>query len=83
MKSLITLLAAVLFCKQSYAQVRNHSLRNRHLILAAEEWMPYFGFTTDPDDAVEPHKQAYKGIMIDVLRSDLNKINYHENKVRT
>ena len=69
MKSVIALLA-ILLRKNSYAKLNSQSLRNRHLILAAEEWKPYFGFITDPSFLTEPN-EPYNGIMMDVLRSDL------------
>lgn len=67
MKSVIALLT-IIFCKDSCAQLNSQSLRNRHLILAAEEWRPYFGFITDPSFLTVPN-EPYNGIMMDVLRS--------------
>ena len=62
----VPILLAISFCMLSDAKRWSHSLRNRHLTLAAEEWMPYFGFATEPDTTEEP----YKGIMVNVLRLD-------------
>ena len=62
----VTILLAISFCMKSDAKGWNHSLRNRHLKLTAEEWMPYFGFATEPHTSKEP----YKGIMVNVIRLD-------------
>ena len=80
MKSVVALLT-ILFCKDSYAQLNSQSLRNRHLILAAEEWRPYFGFITDPSFLTVPN-EPYNGIMMDVLRSDLYEISSINKKVK-
>ena len=77
MKSVFALMA-ILFCKNSYAQLNSQSLRNRHLILAAEEWRPYFGFITDPSFLTGPN-EPYNGIMMDMLRSDLHEMSSNNN----
>ena len=79
MKSVIALLT-ILFGKDGYAQLNSQSLRNRHLILAAEEWRPYFGFITDPSFLTVPN-EPYNGIMMDVLRSDLYEISLINKKI--
>ena len=58
MKGVIMLLATS-FSMPSYAQRWSHSLKNSHLILAADEWMHYFGFVTERDVTEDP----YKGVM--------------------
>ena len=60
----VTILLAISFCMQSYAQRWSLSLRNRYLILAADEWMPYFGFVTEREVTEDP----YNGVVASVLR---------------